>query len=169
MGADDADDDLDVFRRELASVERAVATKEPESALDDRRDDRAPFVDDDGTPYAWDETRGRFVARDDATRARDATTMMTYEDDDEDGEEVRRAVATFDAINADKRAEENLERADATTRKRLAATARAAERAKRAKVRREEAASARGFERVSARKGSSAVYVEGLPRDATEE
>ena len=40
---------------------------------------------------------------------------MTYEDDDDDGEEVRRAVATFDAINADKRAEENLERADATT------------------------------------------------------
>ena len=169
MGADDADDDLDVFRRELASVERAVATNDVESALDDRGDDRAPFVDDDGTPYVWDETRGRFVARDDATtEAYDATTM-TYESEDEDGKEVRRAVATFDAINADKRAEENLERADATTRKRLAATARAAERAKRAKVRREEAASARGFERVNARKASSAVYVEGLPRDATEE
>ena len=167
MGADAADDDLDVFRRELASVERAVTTNATSSVLDDPCDDRAPFVDDDGTPYAWDDARGRFVARN-GTTTYDATTM-TYEDDDDDGREVRRAVATFDAINADKRAEENLERADATTRKRLAATARAAERAKRAKVKREEAASARGFERVNARKGSSAVYVEGLPRDATEE
>ena len=70
MGADDADDDLDVFRRELASVERAVATNEPESALDDRRDDRAPFVDDDGTPYAWDETRAVDSSRETTRRGR---------------------------------------------------------------------------------------------------
>jgi len=169
-----ADDDLDAFRRELADAERARANA---STVDD---DRAPFVDDDGTPYVWDDALGRFVAAvppDGAGAAGTATataydaSMMTYDEGDHDDErnEIRRAVATFDAINADKRAEENLERADATTRKRLAATARAAERAKKAKAKREEAASASGFERVNASKASSAVYVEGLPSDATEE
>ena len=98
----------------------------------------------------WDETRGRFVARDDATtEAYDATTM-TYESEDEDGKEVRRAVATFDAINADKRAEENLERADGGG---ASGWRRRRGRRKAAKVRREEAASARGFERVNAEEG----------------
>lgn len=172
----DADADLDAFRRELADAERASANA---STVDD---DRAPFVDDDGTPYVWDDALGRFVAAvpsDGAGAAGTATatataydaSTMTYDEGDHDDErnEIRRAVATFDAINADKRAEENLERADATTRKRLAATARAAERAKKAKAKREEAASASGFERVNASKASSAVYVEGLPSDATEE
>lgn len=170
-----ADADLDAFRRELADAERASANAS--STVDD---DRAPFVDDDGTPYVWDDALGRFVAAvpDGAAGAAGTATAtaydastMTYDEGDHDDErnEIRRAVATFDAINADKRAEENLERADATTRKRLAATARAAERAKKAKAKREEAASASGFERVNASKASSAVYVEGLPSDATEE
>jgi len=168
----DADADLDAFRRELADAERASASRS-RSTLDD---DRAPFVDDDGTPYVWDDALGRFVATvpdgsvGTVATAYDASTMTYDEGEDEDERnEIRRAVATFDAINADKRAEENLERADATTRKRLAATARAAERAKKAKAKREEAASASGFERVNASKASSAVYVEGLPSDATEE
>ena len=160
------------LRRAPTTPRDADAARAPnEAAMDDAvgdRDapnDRASFVDDDGTRYDWDDARERFVARDDDATTRDADAM-TY-DGASDAEEIARAVKTFDAINALRRAteEDAQDGEDARrARKRAAALERAAERAKRAKAKRQ----GEGFDGNKNVK-STGAYVTGLPSDATEE
>ena len=145
-----------------ADAARAAREDETDDAA---RDARASFVDDDGTAYDWDDRRARFVARDATTTTHDARTM-TY-DGASDADEIKSAVATFDAINALRRATEgDGDGEDARrARKRAAALERAAERAKRARAKR---ARSDGFD--GNKKGkSTGAYVTGLPSDATEE